>query len=185
MTNFDATTRNIETICALSPMQEGLLFHALLAPDSAVYFEQVSCRLSALEDTAAFRRAWQMATDRHVALRTGFYWKNRKRPLQIVRRQCDLTWSEKDWRGIEPDQIEPRLSELLEDDRRRGFDLSQAPLMRCTLLRLRGGEYQFIWSHHHLILDGWSASLVVREVFTTYEALLAGRDPHLPLPRPF
>ncbi|HEY4087319.1 MAG TPA: amino acid adenylation domain-containing protein, partial [Bryobacteraceae bacterium] len=46
-------------------------------------------------------------------------------------------------------------------------------------------EYQFIWSHHHLILDGWSASLVVREVFTTYEALLAGRDPHLPLPRPF
>ncbi len=189
MSNPDATTQNpgqnIEAIYALSPMQEGLLFHALLAPESAVYFEQVSCRLGRLEHPEKFRSAWQQAVDRHPALRTSFYWKNRKRPLQVVRKQCDLPWIEEDWRGIEDGEQQSRLEALLEADRRQGFELGKAPLMRCTLLRLGDTDYRFIWSHHHLILDGWSASLVVKEVFATYEALCAGADLWLPAPRPF
>jgi surfactin family lipopeptide synthetase C len=189
LSNLDTISQNpnqnIETICALSPMQEGLLFHALLAPESAVYFEQVSCRLGRLEHPDKLRRAWQLAVDRHPALRTGFYWKNRKRPLQIVRRHCDLPWIEDDWRGIEPDDRQARLDALLQADRQQGFELGKAPLIRCTLLRLAGGGYQFVWSHHHLILDGWSASIVVKEVFATYEALCIGADLRLPAPRPF
>jgi amino acid adenylation domain-containing protein len=177
--------KNIETICALSPMQEGLLFHALLTPGSAVYFEQVCCRLGKLESIAKFRHAWQMAVDRHAALRTGFYWKNRKRPLQIVRRECTLPWIEEDWRGIGADEQRTRLNALLIADRQEGFAFDKAPLMRCRLLRLTDNGYQFIWSHHHLILDGWSASLIVKEVFTMYEALCAGDEPRLASPRPF
>ena len=189
MASYDTTLqspgKNIETICALSPMQEGLLFHALLAPDSAVYFEQVCCRLGSLEQAGNFRLAWQMAVDRHAALRTCFYWKNRKRPLQIVRRECDLTWIEQDWRGIEPHKQQARLDALLEADRLEGFELDKAPLMRCTLLHLTDSDFQFIWSHHHLILDGWSSSLVVKEVFTLYDALCTGNNPRLPALRPF
>ncbi len=180
-----AKDRNIETICALSPLQEGLLFHALLDPESAVYFEQVSCRLGGLRSPRHFERAWQMAVDRHAALRTGFYWKNRKRPLQIVKKQCDLPWLEEDWRSFNADAQQARLESLLEADRKRGFDLAKAPLMRCTLLRLTDQDYRFVWSHHHLILDGWSASLVVKEVFESYEALCAGGDGRLRAPRPF
>jgi hypothetical protein len=117
-------------------MQEGLLFHALLAPDSAVYFEQVCCRLGKLAHAEHFRRAWQMVVDRHAALRTCFYWKNRKRPLQIVRKNCELPWIEEDWRSIEPDEQQTRRDALLRADRVEGFKLDKAPLMRCTLLRL-------------------------------------------------
>ncbi len=166
-------------------MQEGLLFHALLAPDSAVYFEQVSCRLVGLQHAQKFRRAWQQAVDRHAALRTCFHWKNQKRPLQIVRGHCDLPWTEYDWRAVAPAERAARLQALAEEDRNRGFDFATAPLMRCTLVRLDTSDYQFIWSHHHLVLDGWSASLVVKEVFTLYEALCAGEAPHLAAPRPF
>ncbi len=166
-------------------MQEGLLFHALLAPESAVYFEQVSCRIGGLAHANKLRRAWQQAVDRHQALRTCFHWKNQKRPLQIVRKQCDLPWIEHDWRAVEPAERHARLEALLEDDRRRGFDFAVAPLMRCTLIRLDDSSYHFVWSHHHLILDGWSASLVVKEVFTIYEALCAGEVLRMATPRPF
>ena len=178
-------SKNIESICPLSSMQQGLLFHTLLAPESAVYFEQVSCRLGGLENAQKFRRAWQQAVDRHAALRTCFHWKSQKRPLQIVRKQCDLPWVEQDWRTIDPARRCARLDALLDEDRRHGFDLASAPLMRCTLIRLDSDDYHFIWSHHHLILDGWSASLIVKEVFTLYDGLCAGNDLRLPLPRPF
>ena len=166
-------------------MQEGLLFHALLAPESAVYFEQVSCRLGGLNHAHKFRRAWQQVVDRHSALRTCFNWKNQKRPLQIARKHCDLPWIEYDWRAIVPGERQERLKALAENDRRCGFDLAKAPLMRCTLIRLDDSEYHFLWSHHHLILDGWSASLVVKEVFNIYEALCTGETLRVPAPRPF
>src|SRR5581483_6885051 len=92
---------NIETICALSPLQEGLLFHALLDPHSPVYFEQVSCRLCDLQYPRLFQRAWQSAVDRHPSLRTAFYWKKREQPLQVVRKQCELPWVEGDWRNAD------------------------------------------------------------------------------------
>jgi len=166
-------------------MQEGLLFHALLAPESAVYFEQVSCRLNGLEHAPKFRRAWQQVVDRHSSLRTCFHWKNQKRPLQIARQHSELPWTEYDWRAIESDERQERLKALAEEDRRSGFDLAKAPLMRCTLIRLDDTDYHFLWSHHHLILDGWSASLVVKEVFNIYEALCTGETLRVPAPPAF
>jgi len=182
---IESPNKNIEMICALSPMQEGLLFHALLAPDSTVYFEQVSCRLTNLEQPRNFRQAWQIVLNRHDTLRTCFYWKNRKRPLQIVRRQCDLPWFEEDWGNLDPAERQERLEARLQADQVRGFDLGKAPLIRCTLIHLAGHEYQFVWSHHHLVLDGWSAAIVVKEVFGIYETLCAGGNPQLSTPRSF
>ena len=172
--------QNIETICALSPLQEGLLFHALLDPDSPVYFEQVSCRLRDLKYPEMFQRAWRLTVDRHPSLRTSFYWKNRKQPLQIVRKQCELAWMERDWRDANAVVLKVRLETFLQDDRRAGFNLNKVPLMRCAMFQLADAEYQFTWSHHHLILDGWSASLVIDDVLRTYEALTLGNEVRIP-----
>lgn len=190
MTDVEAVqekrNQNIETICALSPLQEGLLFHVLLDPGSPVYFEQVSCRLRDLTYPQLFHRAWQLVLQRHSSLRASFYWKNQKQPLQVVRKHCDLPWDKRDWRGAPPDELAVRLEMFLEDDRRCGFDLSRAPLMRCALFHLGVGEYQFIWSHHHLIMDGWSASLVIDDLLRIYEALSSGREVGISTPpRPF
>ena len=178
-------SKNIESIYPLSPTQEGLLFHALLSPDSNVYFEQVSCRLTGLSEPLRFRQAWEMVVDRHVPLRTCFYTKNRKRPLQVVRKECELPWVEDDWTNVAAAEREELLENRMRADRELGFDFAQAPLMRCTLIRLGEDEYQFLWSHHHLILDGWSGGLIVKEVFENYEALCAGTRRRLPPPKPF
>jgi amino acid adenylation domain-containing protein len=74
---------------------------------------------------------------------------------------------------------------FLEEDRAQGFELSKAPLTRLTLLQLAEDAYQFIWSLHHLLLDGWSLHLLLQEVFQIYDALCAGQELHLEVSRPY
>jgi non-ribosomal peptide synthase protein (TIGR01720 family) len=177
--------RGVEDVYPLSPLQQGLLFHTLYAPQSAVYFEQLSCRMEGALEVEAFRAAWQEVVRRHPILRTGFEWEGLGQPVQVVRRQVELEWEQEDWSGYGEQEVESRLQELLEEDRRRGFDLRRGPLMRVRLLRLAGQRHQLVWSNHHLILDGWSRGLLIEELFTLYEAARAGTAARLATPRPF
>src|ERR687896_1943717 len=177
--------RNIESIYPLSPMQQGMLFHTLYAPESGVYCEQTSCSLNGNLNVSAFKQAWQQVVQRYPVLRTLFVWRHRKKPLQVVRARVTLPWVEEDWRGWSPLEQHGRLEAFLEADRARGFDLGQAPLMRCALLREAEDAYRFVWGSHHLLMDGWSLSLVLKEVLTFYEAYCRGRELRLESPRPY
>src|SRR6185503_10131636 len=90
----------IEDIYPLSPVQQGLLFHALYDGLSSVYVMQCSCLLKSEVNTQMLKLAWQKVVDRHPVLRTAFVWKNVSAPLQVVYRQAGLTWEEQDWRGV-------------------------------------------------------------------------------------
>jgi amino acid adenylation domain-containing protein/non-ribosomal peptide synthase protein (TIGR01720 family) len=171
---------DVEDVYSLSPLQQGLLFHSLWQPGSGVYVEQVSCRLGGAFDVDAFRRAWQLMVERHGALRTTFAWEGAAEPLQIVRRKADLAFDVEDWREVDAAGQKARTDALFEADRARGFDLTLGPLTRLTLVRLRDDEHLVLWSHHHLILDGWSAALVLRDALAAYEALRGGRPVALP-----
>jgi len=175
----------IEDVYPLSPMQQGILFHSLYAPETAVYFEQLSCELQGDLDVAAFAQAWRRAVARHSILRTAFVWEEMERPLQVVYRHVELPVEEFDWRGRTPAEQRRDLAAFLTEDRRRGFDLSRAPLMRLALIRLADGARQLVWSHHHLLLDGWSMSQLLREVFGGYAAFSQGREPRLTPARPY
>ena len=176
---------NIEAIYGLSPMQEGILFHTVHAPESGLYFEQYSCLLEGSFDTAAFERAWQLAADRHPALRSLFTWEGRPKPLQIVRQKVTLPWTHEDWRELSPSEQEERLTRHLEADRSRGFALDRAPLIRLGLFRTADDATRFGWSFHHLLLDGWSMRLVLDEVLRSYESIRLGSAPPVPRPRPY
>ncbi|MGH8773229.1 MAG: condensation domain-containing protein, partial [Burkholderiales bacterium] len=177
--------KNVEDIYPLSPMQQGMLFHTLYAPESGVYFEQLSGVLDGDLEVADFAWAWQKVLERHPILRTAFYWEELNEPLQVVRARVTLPWVEEDWRGCSPLERHERLGAFLEADRARGFELGQAPLMRCALLREAEYAYRFVLGFHHLLMDGWSVSLLLKEVLAFYEAYCRGRELPLESPRPY
>ncbi|MCP4662272.1 MAG: hypothetical protein GY856_43275, partial [bacterium] len=176
---------NVESVYELSPVQRGMLFHSLYAPDSGVYVEQLSARLEGKLDAEVFARAWQQMVDRHAVLRSSFHWEELKKPIQVVYRQLEVTLERSSWRGLSADEQRRRLTVYLNADRERGFDLGAPPLMRLALFELEEGVFQFVWSYHHLYLDGWSQALVLGEVLRCYEALSQGRPVLLPRPRPY
>jgi amino acid adenylation domain-containing protein/non-ribosomal peptide synthase protein (TIGR01720 family) len=175
----------IEDLYPLAPLQQGMLFEGLRAPDSDLYFQQLIAELAGPLDTGAFARAWQAVVDRHPALRTAFAWEGLKWPLQVVRRGPRLPWTEEDWRQVPRPEVPERLAAWLAADRARAFDLARPPLMRAALLRTGEDRYRFVWSFHHLLVDGWCLSLIFREVFAFYQAAVAGRDALLPAVHPY
>ncbi|MGJ4952834.1 non-ribosomal peptide synthase/polyketide synthase [Bradyrhizobium sp. HKCCYLS20291] len=180
-----AATGDIEDEYALTPLQEGLLFQSLYAPEDGHYVEQLHAPLQGDLDVTAFTRAWQTVIDRHAVLRTSFHWRDGERAVQRVARNVRFALDHEDWRELAPSEQEARLAALLGRDRARGFDFRQAPLMRVILLQLAPGRWHWIWTHHHLILDGWCLTLVVGEVLAAYDAYRRGVDPVLPQRRPY
>jgi len=176
---------NLEEVYALSPMQEAMLFQTLFDPSSDAYYRQISFRLHGRLDAAAFRSAWGQAVEHHATLRTSFFWEGLGSPVQVVRRHAELPLEEQDWRGLAPAEREARLEAFLASERARAFDLARAPLVRLALLRLEDDLYQFVWSYHHLLMDGWSRGLINRDVLSLYEAGRAGRGLQLTPPRPY
>ncbi|MET0395681.1 MAG: amino acid adenylation domain-containing protein, partial [Longimicrobiaceae bacterium] len=172
--------RGVEDVYPLSPMQEGVLFHVLYAPESGVYVGQFGFVLDGPLDVDSLERAWQGVVARHEALRAAFAWEGVPRPMQVVRGEAKLPFRVEDWRGLEGAEQQARLERYLEEDRAAGLELKQAPLMRLALFRVGGEEHRLVWTHHHLILDGWSLSLIFSDVLEHYAAYVGGAAPQLP-----
>ncbi len=174
------TGREVMDIFPLTPMQQGLLFHSLDRPDSGLYVEQLVLDLEGDLEPESLHHAWEGLLTRHAALRTGFAWDGLTQPLQIVHRRPRLCWQELDWRGSEETSADSLLEEWLSSDRHCGYDPARPPLLRLACIRLNVRKWRLLWSHHHLILDGWSRAILLKELFD----LSAGR-PLPPAPRPF
>jgi amino acid adenylation domain-containing protein/non-ribosomal peptide synthase protein (TIGR01720 family) len=180
-----AVRDNLEDICALSPVQQGMLFQSLYDPAADVYFRQLSFAIRGELDDEAFENAWRQVFERHTALRTCFFGEGLDAPVQVVRRRVALPLARHDLRGLPAGEQEARLRALLEDEQRRGIPLSQAPLMRLMLVRLADDLHQYVWSYHHLMLDGWSRAQVQKEVLALYEARRDRRELRLEPCRPY
>ena len=161
---------NVADIYPLSSVQQGILFHALSAPNSGVYIQQYCCQIRGKLQVSEFKKAWQQVFERQPTLRTVFLWEGLDEPLQIVREQVTINWQTEDWRGKTPAQQESQLETFLKRDRRLGFNLAQAPISRFRLIHLEEETYQFIWSFHHLLADGWSIPILWQEVLSCYQA---------------
>ncbi|HKE58548.1 MAG TPA: amino acid adenylation domain-containing protein [Pyrinomonadaceae bacterium] len=175
----------VEDIYELSALQQGMLFHSLSAPESAVYFEQLSCTIDGELQVAAFRQAWDSAAKHHPVLRSALYWEGLDKPYQVVYREVELPWTLLDWREVSEDEQRRRLADYLRADRHRDFDLTKPPLMRFALIRLTETSHQFVWSFHHLLLDGWSIAALNQEVLSHYQAIRNNRPVKLETVRPY
>lgn len=177
--------KNVEDVYPLSPMQKGMLFHSLYSGERGAYVEQVGWTLNGAFDETLFELAWRQVIAHHPALRTCFFWDDLKEPLQVVRQKVELRWQRDDQRDLSLADQQERLQVFLESDRRQGFDLSKAPLVRLTQTRVSENSYRVIWTYHHLILDGWSVSLILKEVLQCYKALRRGIRSEVEDRRPF
>ncbi|WGF87887.1 amino acid adenylation domain-containing protein [Marinivivus vitaminiproducens] len=159
---------DIVDVYEMTPLQAGMLFHTLYQPESGAYFEQFWCVLEGPLDVEAYRGAWQQTVARHDVLRSACHWDDLDHPALVVHGAADPEWCIEDWSGLDAAAQDTRFAAWLADDRSRGFALDRAPLVRFALLRLGSGRHRFVWSFHHLLMDGWCGALLVREVLRRY-----------------
>lgn len=183
--NSNNEQKEIEAIYPLTYLQEGMLYHCIFNPDPELYFEQYTCRISGSLDINAFRAAWQEVINRHAILRTSFVWKNTDQMMQVVFKTAALPFNLLDWTALSKGEQNDNILILLEEHKKTGLKLNTAPLLNITVIKLSEDEYQFIWNHHHLIIDAWSQSILLKELFLLYEGFCKSEYIRLEMPRPF
>ena len=123
--------------------------------------------------------------DRHNILRSFFHWEDLEEPVQKVHQHVGVPFTCEDWREFSPEQQEEKLRNVVRQEMERGFDLTKAPLLQLSVVRISGNRWDVFLSHHHLLLDGWSGGIVLQEVGRFYEAARTGRSIHLPPPNQY
>nr|WP_295869891.1 non-ribosomal peptide synthetase [uncultured Chitinophaga sp.] len=167
--------QEVEDIYPLSPTQEGLLFHALLDNGSDSYFEQMLVHMEGELDIAVMEAAMNMLVARYAVLRTHFLHDRYHRPLQVVLKHGTIDFHYHDLRHECLDMgREQVLERYRNQDRSRPFLLEKDKLMRLTVLQTEDKEYALLWSHHHILMDGWCIGIIVKDFKAVYTKMLAG-----------
>ena len=180
-----ALSAKFEDLYPLTPFQQGMLFHVLDTPEAGVYLNQQRYTLRGELELPAFKQALQGVMDRHQILRTSFVLSAPGGPLQVVYRRLNLPWTMHDWSGLSRVEADERFREFLHSDFLQGFDLQRAPLMRITLIRIEPDLYEFVWSFHLLLMDGWSMQVMLRELLALYHGIVTGQPADLLPPIPY
>jgi non-ribosomal peptide synthetase component F len=164
---------NIEDILALTPIQEGMLFHYLKDPGSDLHFEQLSLDITGKIDFHLLEQAWNRVIENNEMLRTLFRWEKMKAPSQIVLKQHGLKPTYIDLADKKSIQKQNALEQVKKNDQKEKFDLTGVPF-RVTLVKLEENKYVMIVSNHHILYDGWSNGIILAEFFQVYNGLCLG-----------
>ncbi|MGW0856169.1 amino acid adenylation domain-containing protein [Streptomyces sp. NPDC002690] len=175
----------LEDVLPLTPLQAGMLFHALYDSTAVdVYTAQFVFDIEGTPDVPVLRAAVGGLLRRHANLRVGFLHEDLDEPVQAVAAEVPVPLEELDLTGPDgPAATEERLAAFLAADRTRRFDLAAPPLMRFTLIRTASRAHRLVMTAHHILLDGWSMPLLVRELFELYAT--GGDDSALPRVAPY
>jgi amino acid adenylation domain-containing protein len=157
-------------------LQLGMLYHSELSADSPLYHNIMSCQVRAPFDREAFRAAAEQLIARHPVLRTGFDLVSWSEPLQLVHRTVSVPIEVIDLQQLPDAAQEEELAAWMEVEKTRGFDWSQPPLLRFQIFLRSKESFQFSFTEHHAILDGWSVSLLLTELFERFLAGLGRRE---------
>jgi acyl carrier protein len=188
----DTASRSAQTLAApplrpadrsgplpLSFAQQRLWFLDQLVPDSALYNVPAPLRLEGTLDTAALEHSLTELVRRHEVLRTSFP-SEAGQPLQVIAPPAPLPLERVDLSALSADEREAEARRLIEAECRKPFSLARGPLLRALLLKLADTEHVLVLNLHHIVSDGWSMGVLVREVVALYEAFCQGRPSPLP-----
>ena len=166
----------IEDVLPLSPLQEGLLFHALFdAQGPDIYVTQLMLSLDGPLDGEVLRAAAEALVQRHASLRAAFRHDNLSRPVQVIVPTVRVPWRSIDLSLLDDAAREQRWERLLLEDRAERFDFAAPPLVRFTVVRLGAERHRLLFTNHHILMDGWSVPVLVQELLTLYARRGDGR----------
>ncbi|HVI43598.1 MAG TPA: amino acid adenylation domain-containing protein [Chitinophaga sp.] len=165
----------LKSMSRLSPLQEGMLFHHLYDNQAKAYNKQFTCELVA-PDIDAFIQSWNHLVQRHTILRSSFCYDVFRIPVQCVYGDVKIPVTRLDYRGFAKEEQQRMIRSYMETDSIKGFDFAIAPLMKISLIQLDEERYHFMWSHHHILVDGWSMPILLEELLTSYELLTSGNQ---------
>ncbi|MBN1646476.1 MAG: hypothetical protein JW874_00465, partial [Spirochaetales bacterium] len=164
----------IETILPLDPMQEGILFHHLLAEDDDLYVVQTKLNIQGPIDIDVLGLIFQKLVDKYQILRTVIVYENLRKPMQIVLKKRDANIRFHDISAFNTAKKEKFIVDFLANDRKEGFDLAKDILLRCTVIKLEESSYLMVMTDHHIILDGWCAGIMMGTLFRFYRDHMQG-----------
>ncbi len=157
----------VERVYRLTPLQVGMLYHELETPGASPYHRQVRFDIEGEIDAAACETAWNGLLARHAMLRSVFDWERTAQPLQIVLKQQRVAFEARDADAA-------AVADWCAADVARGFDLRRDALIRVALFRLGPARFELVWSHPHILLDGWSGAVLIEEFTALYAAARRG-----------
>ncbi|WP_460320745.1 amino acid adenylation domain-containing protein [Paenibacillus sp. YSY-4.3] len=184
---------SIAGVCNLTPMQEGMLFHSYLNPESTAYFEQFACTVTGHLDVGLLERSFNALIDKYDVLRLNFLHENMKNPKQIIFKKRSMSVFYEDISRMDKAEQEQYIQRFIQADQKKGFDLAKDMLLRAAVLHTdqpmdqytEHHRYKLIWSYHHIIMDGWCLKTIVQELFDVYKALSQGVSLELDEAPPF
>lgn len=166
--------QDIEDILPLTPMQESMLFQHLKEPDSQLHFEQTCYRLTGEVEVDKVREAWNAAAAANEMLRTVFRWQGLKTPVQVIFKNRPVPITEIDLSQLSHETRQYQLNQIKKHDRQKKLDLAGQPL-RVILCKLAENNYEMIVSNHHIIYDGWSNVIILKELSEAYQQIHMGK----------
>ncbi|MGW4636054.1 amino acid adenylation domain-containing protein [Nocardia sp. NPDC004415] len=152
----------------LSPLQEGLLFHAIRDGADDVYALSARVDLHGPLDGPRLSAAFDTVVGRHPTMAAAFHYAGLDQPVQAVPRAVGMPWREVDLSGLPRRAAEAAADRLELEATRHRFDVDRSPMLRATLIRMPGDAHRLVLNTHHLVIDGWSTPIVLREVLATY-----------------
>ncbi|WP_067641460.1 amino acid adenylation domain-containing protein [Nocardia coubleae] len=152
----------------LSPLQEGLLFHAIRDGADDVYTLSARVDLHGPLDGPRLSAAFTTVVGRHPTMAAAFHYENLDQPVQAVPRSVGMPWREVDLSDLPLRTAHAAADHLEAEAIRHRFAVDRSPMLRAMLIRLPGDTHRLVLNTHHLVIDGWSTPIVLREVLATY-----------------
>jgi len=166
----------------LTPMQQGMFLDSV-STSGSIYFNQTAVELNGKLNIKAFMNAWQKTIDAEQILKAGFEEHSDQAPTQWFAENATLPICHHNWTDHPLESQIQKLDALCRDDRNKGFVLNKPPLMRLHIITVDVDKNWLIWSRHHIIVDAWCSSLVIKDVMHRYLNLM-GQTSSNPIIRP-
>ncbi|MET3212169.1 UNVERIFIED_CONTAM: amino acid adenylation domain-containing protein [Paenibacillus sp. PvR008] len=175
----------IQDIYALSPMQEGILYHSLSDADPNTYIVQLILTMEGHLNVELMRQSFSTLIQRHNILRTTFLLEKVKQPLQVVLTERPLQFVFESRDDISSLDKIRWIQQYLQKDRQRGFNLTIDPLIRLSMLQTSPTECTCILTFHHILMDGWCSDLILCELAEIYTSLVKGQSQSICMEQPY